>query len=411
MINKYLQLVLLGLLIVACNQEPKTEHNNLLISVEPLVGEFIIHNGKTIIESPNTLQYKDYFIWGGSVIKGKDNKYHMLFSLWECGEKWAPFQDGWLINSKIAYAVSDYPNKEFEFQKIALRGRIFEGDSTAWDAQSVHNPHIKEFNSKYFLYYTGSRDLGPQPKGSPGENLSKRNRIQQSQKIGVIEFDSFQDLLTGKFKRPDKPLLIPRTRVKKDNVLNPSPDGTIAKPDNLIVVNPSVVYRPSAEKYLLYFKGNMWDPNWRGVHGVAIGNSPTGPFTAMDDFVFDIRLENGKIASAEDPYVWYHKKLNRFYAVIKDFTGKITGSKPGLAILVSADGINWQKPVNSLFMKKELLFANVQRLDVSNLERPQLLINKGGSPSVLYCACSVEPVRDKKDGSTFNVQISINMKK
>ncbi len=408
--KKYLQLVLLGLLIVACNQELETEHYNLSISVEPLVGEFFKHNGKTSIQSPNTLQHNDYFVWGGSVIKGKNNKYHMLFSLWECGEKWAPFQDGWLINSKIAYAVSDYPNKEFEFQKIVLCGRMFEGDSTAWDAQSVHNPHIKEFNSKYFLYYTGSRDPGPQPKGSPGENLSKRNRIQQSQKIGVLEFDSFQDLLTGKFKRPEKPLLIPRTRVKKDNVLNPSPDGTIAKPDNLIVVNPSVVYRPSDEKYLLYFKGNMWDPNWRGVHGVAIGNSPTGPFTALDDFVFDIRLENGKIASAEDPYVWYYKKLNRFYAVIKDFTGKITGSKPALAILVSSDGINWQKPANSLFMKKELLFTNGQRLDVSNLERPQLFINKDGSPSVLYCACSVEPLRDKKDGSTFNVQIFLNMK-
>ena len=211
--KKYSQLVLLGLLVVACHQELETEHYNLSISAEPLEGEFFKLNGKTIIKSPNTLQHENYFVWGGSVIKGKDGKYHMLFSLWESGEKWAPFQDGWLINSKIAYAVSDYPNKEFEFQK---------------------------------------------PKGSPG---------------------------------------------------------------------------------------------------------------------------------------------------------KITGSKPGLAILVSSNGINWQKPANSFFMKKELLFTNGQRLDVSNFERPQIFINKDGSPSVLYCACSVEPVRDKKDGSTFNVQIFLNKKK
>lgn len=402
---------ILGIFLISCNQGHNRGNATLDISADALEGNVLKQNRKTSIQSPNTLQHDDYFVWGGSVIKGKDNKYHMLFSLWECGEKWAPFQDGWLINSKIAYAVSDYPNKEFEFQKIVLRGKIFGGDSTAWDAQSVHNPHIKEFNSKYFLYYTGSRDPGPQPKGSPGENLSKRNRIQQSQNIGVIEFDSFQDLLTGKFKRPDKPLLIPRTRVKKDNVLNPSPDGTIAKPDNLIVVNPSVVYRPADKKYLLYFKGNLWDPHWRGVHGVAISNSPTGPFTALDEFVFDIRTEDGRIASAEDPYVWFHNKSNLFYATFKDFSGRITGAKPGLALLVSSDGINWQKPANSLFMNKELLFTNGQRLDVSNLERPQLLINKDGSPSVLYCACSVEPVRDKKDGSTFNVQISLNMKK
>jgi hypothetical protein len=42
---------------------------------------------------------------------------------------------------------------------------------------------------------------------------------------------------------------------------------------------------------------------------------------------------------------------------------------PGLAILVSSDGISWQKPVNSLFMKKELLFTNGQKLNVNNLER------------------------------------------
>jgi hypothetical protein len=411
MAKRSIQLLLLGFLIVACIHESVAEAESLSISGKPLEGKFVKQNGITVVKSPNTLQLDDYFVWGGTVIEGKDNKYHMLFSLWECGEKWAAFQDGWLIHSKIAYAVSNYPNKGFEFQKIVLRGRIFEGDSTAWDAQSVHNPHIGEFNKKYCLYYTGTCDPGPQPKGSLGENLSKRDRLQQNQKIGVIEFNSFQDLLTGEFKRPDKPLLIPRTRVKKDNVFNPSPARTIAKPDNLIVVNPSVVYRPSDGKYLLYFKGNMWDPNWRGVHGVAIGNSPVGPFTALDNFVFDIRLEDGKIASAEDPYVWYCKKLNRFYAVIKDFTGRITGSEPGLAILVSSDGINWQKPAHSLFMNKELLFTNGQRLDVSNLERPQLLMNEDGSPSVMYCACSVEPVRDKKDGSTFNVQISLRMKK
>ena len=404
-------MIFLGLLIVVCHQDTKIQDLYLSLSADPLEGEFIGQNGRILVESPNTLQLEGYFVWGGSVIKGKDNKYHMLFSLWESGEEHVPFQDGWLIHSKIAYAVSDLPNKEFKFQNIVLRGRMLEGDSKAWDALSVHNPHIKEFNNTYYLYYTGACDPGPQPKGSPGENLDKRNRIQQNQKIGVIEFDSFLDLIKGEFERPDTPLLTPRTRVKEDSVINPSPAGTEAKPDNLIVVNPSVVFRPSDKKYLLYFKGNLWDPNWRGVHGVAIGNSPVGPFTALDDFVFDIRLENGRIASAEDPYVWFHKKMDMFYAVIKDFSGAITGSDPGLAILYSSDGINWLKPANSLFKKKELLFSNGQKLAVNNLERPQLLLDEDGSPLVLYGACSVEPVRDKKDGSTFNIHISLNIQK
>ena len=409
--RKYIPIILsLFLTFIFCTEQEKSNFQ-LALSAESLEGEFYRQYERTIIKSPNTLQLDDYFVWGGSVIKGNDKKYHMFFSLWECGEKWAPFQDGWLLNSKIAYAVSEYPNKKFKFQKIILRGRKFEGDSTAWDAQSVHNPHIKKFAGKYYLYFTGSRDPGIQPKGSPGENLNKRNRIQQSQRLGVIEFDSFQNLLEGNFVRPDKSLLIPRTRVKTENVVNPSPPGTTPKPDNMIVVNPSVVYRPGDGKYLLYFKGNLWNPNWRGVHGVAIGNSPTGPFSALDDFVFDIKTEDGKIASAEDPYVWFHKEHSRFYATFKDFSGRITGVEPGLALLTSSNGIDWHKPANSTFMKKELLFSDGQILKVSNLERPQLLINKNGFPEVLYCACSVEKVGGKKDGSTFNVQISFNYSK
>jgi len=404
-------ILFIALVIVSCNQENEKVNPQLIITADTLEGEFFQQDERTVIKSPNTLQMEKYFVWGGSVIKGDDGKYHMLYSVWECGENWAPFQDGWLLNSKIAYSVSDYPDKEFKFQKIILQGRLFDGDSTAWDAQSVHNPHIKKFNEKYYLYYTGSSDSGVQSKGSPGENLSKRNRIQQNQKLGVIEFDSFQDLANGNFQRPSKPLLIPRTRVKADNVLNPSPPGTTPKPDNLIVVNPSVVRRPIDGKYLLYFKGNLWDPHWRGVHGVAIGNTPTGPFEAMDEFVFDIRLADDKIASAEDPYVWFHKKHNRFYAIFKDFSGKITGTKPGLAILVSEDGINWQKTDISLFMEKELLFSKGNSLNVAHLERPQLLIGADGFPKVLYSACSVERAGGKKDGSTFNVQIPLISKR
>ena len=321
-----------------------------------LEGKFFNGNSQTHLDSPHTLKIDGYFVWGGSVVQGNEGRYHMLFSLWESGDEYPPFEDGWLINSKIAYAVSDFPDKGFQFQKIVLSGRRYDGDPTAWDAQGVHNPHVKRYNNRYYLYYIGSQDPGRQPEGSPGENLSRRNRIQQNQKIGVIAFNSFDDLLSGQFNRPDKPLLVPRSRVKKDDVLNPSPAGTVAKPDNLVVVNPSVVYRPADGKYLLYFKGNLWDPNWRGVHGVAVSESPAGPFTAQDEFVFDIRLEDGRIASAEDPYVWHDRKRNRFFAVFKDFTGTFTGSNPGLAILVSSDGISWRKPQNSLFMKKELFF-------------------------------------------------------
>ena len=225
-------------------------------------------------------------------------------------------------------------------------------------------------------------------------------------------FDSFEALLSGNAARSEEPLLMPRTRVRPDskNILFPSPAGTSALPDNIIIVNPSVVYSERDKKYLLYFKGNIYDPQWKGAHGVAISDSPVGPFTALDNFVFDIETDNGTLASAEDPFVWYHKKHRKFYAMIKDFSGKITGSVPGLAILESKDGISWERGSGTTIIEKKLAFEDGSVLEVSNLERPQLLIDKKGNPLVLYAACSVEAVGAKRDGSTFNVHIPLDGK-
>jgi len=400
--KKYLIHVIVIVTFIACGK------SDIFIIPGSIPGNTIISGNRTIINSPNTLEHPDNFIWGASVIKGENGKYHMLYSTWDTGPDNTNFSNAWVLYSEIAYAVSDYPDHNFKYAGTILRGRQHEGDSTAWDAQAVHNPHIKKFNGKYYLYYIGNFDPGPVKEGQPGWALNKRNRCQQMQSTGVIEFESFKDLLEGNFERPDKPILKPRTRVRKnfDNVLFPSPEGTKVLPDNLIIVNPSVVYRESDNKYLLYFKGNMYDPGWRGVHGVAIGDSPKGPFFAQENFIFDIRNEDGTIASAEDPFVWYNRKNKMFYAIIKDFSGKITGDEPGLAILFSVDGMDWRVPKNgSGMIKKEIYLESGDTVKVNNLERPQLLLDKRGNPLVLYAACSIEPVGNKRDGTTFNVHI------
>jgi hypothetical protein len=372
----------------------------------PVDAKIVVRNGHKSLEGPSVFQLRDSFVWCGSPIR-MDKKYYLFYSAWESGPQLPPFGDSWVLYSKIGCAVSDSPYGNFRSMGIVLKGRKEQGDSTAWDAQMVHNPLIKFFNGKYYLYYVASNDPGPQLKGNSGERLSKRNRVQQNQKIGVIEFNSIEDIFAGHFKRFDHPLLSPRTRVKPDQVINPSPEGAFAKPDNLIVVNPAVEYRPSDGKYLLIFKGNVYDPTWRGVHGVAIGNSPTGPFTATDQFVFDVETKANEKVSAEDPYVWYHHKDKKFYAVMKDFTGKLTGSEPGLAMMESGDGVNWTPSARPLFMKKELILKDGTILKVANLERPQLLLDKHDNPVVLFSACSIDPCGAKTDGSTFNVQIPL----
>jgi hypothetical protein len=391
---------------MACSDKGQDRH---ILSVLPDPVQAKLEGN--ILNGPSVLNDPERFVWGASVIKGEDGRYHMLYSTWECGDSFPQFSDSWVLHSKIAYAVSELPDRDFRFQDIVLRGRALDGDSAAWDAQMVHNPHIHRFNNTYYLYYGAGKDPGKVPPGTPGAELNQRNRVQQSQQIGVIEFESFTDLLEGRYTRHDSPLLSPRTRVKPDHIIAPSPPGTGALPDNIIVVNPSVVQRPSDGKFLLYFKGNLYDPSWRGVHGVALSDSPTGPFTARDQFVFDVRNEDGTLANGEDPYVWYHQEHGKFYAVLKDFSGKITGKDPGLALMESKDGITWNVPEKAFFMRKELVLDTGDTISVKHLERPQFLLDENGIPLVLYAACSLESAGNKKDGSTFNVHIPLSYNK
>ncbi len=359
------------------------------------------------VKGTSALQVPGHFTWGGSVTKAEDGKYYMIYSAPETGVY--PFNNAWIFGSKLGLAVSERPDGNFRHLGFFYNKDGFAEDKSSWDSQSASNPHVRKFGDKYYLYYAASVDPGNGNVCSKADTLPRRDRVQQNQKIGVIIFDSFPELLEGKFVRSDKPLLAPRTRVKPDNVVAPSPKGTEPKPDNLIVVNPAVVYRPTDGKYLLYFKGNVYDPHWRGVHGVAIGDSPDGPFTALDETVFHIEDAKVKL-SAEDPYVWYHSRDKRFYAVFKDFNGQFTKGEPCLAVMYSDDGIKWHLPKHSLFMKKELLLLNGDTVRVKRLERPQLLLNEEGDPEVLYAACSIDNVNPKVHGGSFNVQVRIKVR-
>jgi predicted GH43/DUF377 family glycosyl hydrolase len=366
-------------------------------------------NNAVMLKGPSILMDDHRFVWCGSVVQSNDSTYHMFFSTWTCDRDSLGFYNTWVLESQIGYATSRFPDKDFKFEKIVLRGTRFDGDTTAWDAQMVHNPHIKKFGDRYYLYYIGAKDPGTQPPDSPGSKLSKRDRIQQMQHIGVIEFSDFDEILNGTFIRPKQPLLSPRTRVKKENIINPSTHGTVPKPDNIIVTNPSVVYRPSDGKYLLYFKGNWYDPHWRGVHGVALSDHPAGPFVTSDQIVFDVRMDDGKIANAEDPFVWYYKKFKQFFVIIKDFSGKMTGGEPSLAILSSQDGINWKKSGRSTFMNKQVQLKNGSLIKLHHLERPFLLTNDQGDPMTFYGAATINSPADQKVTGTFNVSIPLKI--
>lgn len=370
------------------------------------VGLRIISADSSRVTGHSCFQVDGHFVWGASPIQGEDGKYYLVFTGFEAGTY--KFSDAWVLGSKLGLAVSDRPDGGFRFLGFFLNPDGYAPDTSSWDAQTVHNPHIRRFNGKYYLYYIGGTDpAGQVPIRCSSGELDRRSRIQQWLKIGVIEFESFDRLLKGDYTHFDRPLLTPRTRVKQDAIVDPSPEGTKPLPDNIIVVNPSVVYRPSDQKYLLYFKGNIYDPTWRGVHGVAIGDSPVGPFVPLDREIFTVETTGGEKLSAEDPYVWYNQTDKLFYAIFKDFTGKFTKGEPSLALMYSKDGIDWLLPEHSRFLKKELILDSGDTIRVDRLERPQLLLDDKGNPLILYAACAVVDVNPRTDGGCFNVQIPL----
>lgn len=367
-------------------------------------------DGKITVSGNSVFQLENHFVWGGSIMKSKEGKYYMVYSAPETGVH--PFNNAWVLGSKMGLAVSDRPDGGFKQLGFFLNVDGFKPDSSSWDAQTVSNPTLCHFGDKYYLYYIGSKY-----RDNHGiDTFPLRHRIQQFLQIGVIEFDSFEQLLSGDYKCSDKPVLSPRTRVSDNEIIDPSPMGTVIMPDNIIVCNPSVVYRPLDGKYLMYFKGNRYEPNWRGLLGVAISDSPMGPFKALDRSVMEIMVENGK-TSIEDPYVWYNDKEKKFYAIFKDFKGHYMRKNykgdegVGLAIMESKDGYDWTLPEHSLFMKKEVILSSGDTIKVARLERPQLVIDENGIPEVVSFACAIENVNPRIDGGSFNLQIKLKHSK
>lgn len=104
---------------------------------------------------------KNRFIWCGSAIQAEeDGKYYLFYSAMKSGPKYPRFIDAWLLGSMIGVAVSDSPYGGYKDIGIVYNKDGYRPDSCSWDAQSVHNPHIKRYNGKYYLYYCATVDPG-----------------------------------------------------------------------------------------------------------------------------------------------------------------------------------------------------------------------------------------------------------
>ena len=139
----------------------------------------------------------DYWVWGCSVIKGEDGKYHMFVSRWT---KKINFNH-WLTNSEIAHCISEKPEGPYTFSDVALAPRGEE----YWDGKMTHNPAIRKHGDTYLLFYTGTTYKGDMPDEDHQitPESPKKLDAHQHERIGLATSKSPY----GPYKRiSDKPL-------------------------------------------------------------------------------------------------------------------------------------------------------------------------------------------------------------
>src|SRR5262245_6743303 len=311
------------------------------------------------VPASSVLAEPGYYVWCGTVVED-NGSYHMFYSRWPTSP--LSFGDGWLFDSEICHAVASSPAGPFVPTGVVLGKRQNDPTFAFWDSRTQHNPHIRKFGTKFYLYYTASVDPG----ATVWPGITQRNRIQRNQRIGVIEANSIQDLLAGNFVRPNAPILTPvySTSAATDRTTNPTDFAS-----NRIVNNETVIERPDGSFQLIY-KSNWPQAPFYG-HGYALANHPLGPFTQVAPPIFS---DQGR----EDENHWWDAARAKYFLLCKNFG---TG---GTEQLESTDSINWVS--KGLQFSRVIPWSNGAPELVEALERPQLLRNAAGEPVMLYMA-------------------------
>lgn len=298
------------------------------------------------ISEKNIFKEEGYFIWDTSMIKGEDGKYHLIYSRWKKDQGFP----AWLVFSEIAHAIADSPVGPWEYKETLLKGR----GGKYWDALTAHNPMMKVFDGKYYLYYNAT-NMGDHPYtesdlqalGQQGGKHPDWSIIRNNQRVGVAVAES----LDGPWNRMDKPLL--------------EPSGPVATMLN----NPAVAEKDGT--YYMIVKGDK--PNEAKFvrnQAMAVSKSPTGPFEIQEKAVIDY-------LDTEDVAMWYDSKREHFYAVFHThgFIGMVS----------SPDGINWKKATEFQVTPKEILMSDGSYLVPDRVERPFVYVEEN-EPKVLALA-------------------------
>ncbi|MBI0397647.1 glycoside hydrolase family protein [Cyclobacterium marinum] len=294
--------------------------------------DFLLLKGKFEPITEDNL-YKDhqFYNWGGSIIKGEDGLYHLFYSRWQMDFS------AWLTFSEIAHATSSSSNGPWEYRETVLKGR----GKGYWDAITAHNPKIKYFDGKYYLYYIAT-NLGEMEYSdndliaTHGKSLDQsliRKTLRENQRTGVAVSSS----LDGPWERLDQPII--------------QPSGPITT----LTVNPAIAKGKDNHFYLIVKGDKPDEERFIRNQAIAISDSPVGPFQMQPNPVIDYQ-------DTEDMSLYYDSENQKFYGVFH--------AHEYIGLVYSNDGINWKKPSNFKVFNKEIPLANGDLIRPDRMERP-----------------------------------------
>lgn len=326
-------------------------------------------------------QMEDFWVWGSSVIKGEDGKYHMYASRWS---GFLPFHPGWMIDSEIVHAVSENPEGPYEFEDVALGAR----GAQYWDGRSCHNPKIVKYKDTYILYYMGSTH--------PYEDVTEENVDQFDlsskwciaarwrKRVGVATSKS----PNGPWKRLDTPIL----DVKPNSYYS------------FLTSNPSPLIKEDGSVVLM-FKGRGYKKdevtNSDMSIGVATAPSYDGEYTVIGkEPLFSME----KFGEVEDPHLWSDD--TGFHMVAKDQRGLITGGHGDGLLAHSEDGINWKVDESPKAYTKLIRWDNGKTIKQGQLERPFVFV-ENGKPTHIFFATMNGPGGFSKGTKTWNMVVPL----
>lgn len=296
----------------------------------------------------NLFRTDGYYNWCSSVIKGDDGKYHLFYSRWEKKYTFG----GWLTHSEVAHAIASSPAGPWKYKETVLKGR----GKGHWDAITAHNPKIKCFDGKYYLYYVatnmGDKDYTEAELIETARvrysHPNWKNYLRPNQRTGVAVAES----INGPWKRMDQPLI--------------EPSGPI----ETLTVNPAITKGKDGRYYLIIKGDKPNESRFVRNQAIAIADKPIGPFVMQDKAVIDD-------LDTEDVSMWYDAKRDNFYGVFHahSFIGMVN----------SGDGLNWKKATEYVLTPKSLNLSNGKTIIPDRLERPFVYI-ENNEPQVLSLA-------------------------